>query len=87
VDEVSDPYWEAFERDGNRAAYAQTYMEFVRAFAESTLLTHLFEPGATGIDPQALSNMFFERLCDATAADPDAGRYEAWVVRTVFRLI
>jgi hypothetical protein len=84
VDEVGNPYWESFERDHDAAAYARTYVEFVRAFAESTLLTHLFEPGATGIDPQALSDTFFERLRAASEADPDAGRYRAWIVRVLF---
>jgi hypothetical protein len=84
VDEVANPYWEAFERDGDAAAYAETYVEFVRAFAESTLLTHLFEPGAAGIEPQALSDAFYDRLREATAADPERSRYEAWIVRTLF---
>lgn len=85
VDEVSNPYWEALERDGDRQAYAQAYVEFVRAFAEPTMLANLFTPGATGIDPQELSDTFFDRLRAATEADPDAGKYEAWVVRTLFR--
>jgi SAM dependent carboxyl methyltransferase len=85
VDEVSNPYWEARERDGDRQAYAQTYVEFVRAFAEPTMLANLFQPGAIGVDRQWLSDTFFDRLRDATSADPEAGRYEAWIVRTLFR--
>jgi hypothetical protein len=84
IDEVSNPYWEIFERDRDPAAYADTYVEFVRAFAESTMLRHLFEPGAVGIDPRNLSDTFFQRLRDATASDPERGRYEAWIVRVLF---
>lgn len=85
VDEVPNPYWEAFERDGDPATYADAYEQFVRAFAESTLTAHLFEPGAVDIEPAALCDEFFNRLRAASAADPDAGRYEAWVVRLVLR--
>jgi hypothetical protein len=84
ISEVANPYWEQFERDRDAGAYAKTYEEFVRAFAESTLLTHLFRPGAVGTDPGALCDEFFERFRTATAADPEAGRYEAWIVRVLF---
>jgi cyclopropane-fatty-acyl-phospholipid synthase len=85
VDEVPSPYWERFERDGDAGAYAKAYVEFVRAFAESTMLEHLFKPGARGSAPDALCDEYFRRLEVATAADPAAGRYEAWVVRLVAR--
>ena len=85
VVEVANPYWETFERERDPGAYAEAYVDFVRAWSESTMLEHLFEPGAIGVDPQALSNMFFDRLRDATAADPAAGRYRAWIVRVLFR--
>jgi gibberellin A4 carboxyl methyltransferase len=81
VDEVSNPYWERLEADGDPEAYASSYVQFVRAFAESTMTTHLFEPGAVGVEPGALCEEYFARLERATAADPAAGRYEAWVVR------
>ena len=84
VDEVSSPYWEAYERDRDAEAYAESYVEFVRAFAETTLLDHLFTPGAKGGDPAALCDEYFNRLTTATARDPDAGRYEAWILRTIF---
>ncbi len=83
-DLVPDPYWEAYERDGDPEAYAEVYTQFVRAFAESTLKEHLLEPGAISIDPEALCDEYFRRLEAATAADPEAGRYEAWIVRAVF---
>jgi cyclopropane-fatty-acyl-phospholipid synthase len=83
VDEVPNPYWERFERDGDAPAYAKAYVEFVRAFAESTMLEHLFEPGARGTAPDALCDEYFGRLEAATVADPAGGRYEAWVVRFV----
>jgi cyclopropane-fatty-acyl-phospholipid synthase len=85
MDEVASPYWEAYERDGDAEAYARTYVEFVRAFAESTLMAHLFEPGARGIEPARLCDEYFERLRADTAADPEAGRYEAWILRIALR--
>jgi hypothetical protein len=85
VVEVTNPYWQTFERERDPRAYAEAYVDFVRAWSESTMLEHLFEPGAIGADPQALSKIFFDRLRDATAADPDAGRYRAWIVRVLFR--
>lgn len=78
TDEVANPYWEQFERDGDVAAYAKTYTAFVRAFAESSLITGLLHSAA-------LADEYFARLQAATAADPAAGRYEAWIVRAVFR--
>jgi SAM dependent carboxyl methyltransferase len=84
VDEVPNPYWEQLKRDGDRDAYAAAYTAFVRAFSEATLKTHLFEPGARGTEPDALCDEFFARFQAATAADPEAGRYEAWILRVVF---
>lgn len=83
VDEVANPYWEMLERDGDREAYAEAYTAFVRAFAESTMMEHLFEPAAKGIDPKLVCDEFFSRLRSASAADPEAGRYEAWILRLV----
>jgi S-adenosylmethionine-dependent carboxyl methyltransferase len=85
VDEVPDPYWEAYERDGDPAAYAEVYTQFVRAFAESTLSSNLFEPGAVSIAAGELSDRYFAALEASIAADPAAGRYEAWVVRALFK--
>lgn len=83
IDEVPNPYWEQLARDGDRDAYAAAYTAFVRAFSESTLTTHLFEPGARGIEPPRLCDEYFHRFQAASAADPDAGRYEAWILRVV----
>ncbi|MGH2991009.1 MAG: hypothetical protein ACRDMA_14350 [Solirubrobacterales bacterium] len=83
VDEVANPYWEVLERDGDRAAYASAYTAFVRAFSESTMTAHLFEPGARGVGPAELCDEFFARFRAASRADPDAGRYEAWILRLV----
>jgi cyclopropane-fatty-acyl-phospholipid synthase len=85
VEEVANPYWEQYERDGDGGAYAATYVQFVRAFAESSLSEHLFEPGATGVDPAQLCDDYFARLERLTAADPDAGRYECWILRISFQ--
>jgi hypothetical protein len=85
VDEVPDPYWEAFERDGDPGAYAEVYTQFVRAFSESTLVSNLFEPGAISLSVPELCEEYFARLAASIAEDPEAGRYEAWVVRALFR--
>jgi hypothetical protein len=84
VVEVANPYWETFERERDPVAYAEAYVAFVRAWSESTMVDHLFTPGAVGIEPEALSDAFYDRLREATAADPEAGRYRAWIVRVLF---
>jgi hypothetical protein len=83
LDEVPSPYWETYERSGDAAAYADTYVEFVRAFAESTMLANLFEPGAGDADPDELCERYFETLRRICAEDPAEGRYEAWILRLV----
>jgi cyclopropane-fatty-acyl-phospholipid synthase len=85
VEEVANPYWEFFERNGDPAAYARAYVEFVRAFAESTLMEHLFEPAARQAEPAALCDEYFDRLRRMTEEDPEAGRYECWILRLDFR--
>jgi hypothetical protein len=77
-DAVDNPYWERYERDGDAAAYAETYIGFVRAFAAPSLTSGLFGGSA------ALCDEFFARLQAATEADPEAGRFEAWIVRATF---
>jgi SAM dependent carboxyl methyltransferase len=83
LDEVPSPYWEDYESSGDAEKYADAYVEFVRAFAESTMLANLFEPGAVGIEPAELCRRYFERLRAICAESPDAGRYEAWILRLV----
>jgi hypothetical protein len=77
-EEVGNPYWEQYERDGDAAAYAKTYTEFVRAFAAPSLTAGLFGGSSE------LCEEYFARLERATEADPAAGRYEAWIVRVTF---
>jgi hypothetical protein len=84
IEPLANPYWEQFERDADAAAYAATYTAFVRAFAESTLTEFLFSPAGTGGDPGPLCDEFFARFEAATAADPAASRYDAWILRAVF---
>jgi hypothetical protein len=76
--DVPNPYWAAYERDGDAAAYAKQYAAFVRAFAESALVTGLFGPGATDGGASALSDTFFARLTELIAADPEASRFRDW---------
>ena len=84
VVEVANPYWETLQSSGDRDAYAEAYTQFVRAFSESTLKEHLLGPGAQGADRDTVAGEFFKRFQARTAADPDEGRYEAWVLRVVF---
>jgi hypothetical protein len=81
--EVANPYWEMLERSGDREAYASAYAAFVRAFSESALERGLFAPGAVGVEPKALGEEFFAAFERATAADPEAGRYEAYVLTVI----
>jgi cyclopropane-fatty-acyl-phospholipid synthase len=81
--DVPNPYWATYERDRDAAAYAKAYTDFVRAFAESSMKDNLFDPASRGEAPAAVCDEFFTRLEAATASDPDAGRYEAWIVRVV----
>lgn len=82
--EVANPYWEELERGGDVTEYASAYTAFVRAFSESALDRELFVPGATGGDPKAVRDEYFKELERATAADPEAGRYHAYVLTVVF---
>ena len=84
VEEVANPFWEVLERDGDPEAYAAAYTAFVRAFSESTLTLNLFEPAARGVEPAKLCDEYFDRFQAATAADPEAGKYEAWILRAAF---
>ena len=84
LEEVPNPYWEQFERDGDAQAYARTYSDFVRAFSEANLTRDLFSPGARGIEPGQLCTEFFDRFEQVTGARPDAGRYRAYVMSSVF---
>jgi gibberellin A4 carboxyl methyltransferase len=82
--EVANPYWEQLEGGAAPAEYASQYTAFVRAFSESTLDRELFVPGARGADPEEVRDEFFAEFERATAADPDLGRYEAFILTLVF---
>ena len=75
---------EWIERGGDVEAYASAYTAFVRAFSESAMDRELFTPGATGADPRDVRDEYFKQLELATAADPAAGRYHAYVLTVVF---
>jgi len=85
VEGVPNPYWEMLERDGDVEAYADAYTAFVRAFAESTMVEQLFRRAGRGAEPGALCDRFFDRFRAAAAADPERGRYEAWILRLALR--
>ncbi len=77
IAEIANPYWELFQRDGDAAAYARVYIQFVRAFAESTMMKHLFG------DAPALCDEFFHRCETGIARDPLRGKYKSWILRLV----
>lgn len=56
-------YWQLFQHDGDAAAYARIYIQFVRAFAESTMMKRLFR------DAPALCDEFFHRCETAIASE------------------
>lgn len=85
--EVANPYWEQLEGGAAPEEYARLYTAFVRAFSESTLDRELFVPGARGADPETVRDEFFAEFERATAADPDLGRYEAFILTLVFARI
>ncbi len=84
LEEVPNPYWEQLGRDGDAQAYARTYSDFVRAFSEANLTRDLFSPGARGVEPGQLCTEFFDRFEQLTSAQPDAGRYRAYVLSSIF---
>ena len=49
------------------------------------MLEHLFTPGAREVKPDELSREFFARFERAAEADPERGRYEAWILRFCVR--
>ncbi len=81
ISEIANPYWESFQRDADAVAYASAYTAFVRAFAESTMMKHLFATGSG--DAHALCNQFFDRFEAAIRSNPSRGRYESWILRLV----
>lgn len=87
MEEVPNPYWEELERTRDATEYAKAYTAFVRAFSESTLDRELFGPGAHGGAPDSVRDEFFKDLEGATAADPAAGRYHAYVLTVVFQRV
>jgi SAM dependent carboxyl methyltransferase len=85
--EVANPYWEQLEGGATPEEYAGMYTAFVRAFSESTLDRELFVPGARGADPEVVRDEFFTEFERATAAEPNLGRYEAFILTLVFARI
>jgi len=81
VDAVPNPYLEAWQNDGDNAAYAKNYAAFVRGFTESNLRLHLF--AATGPDVDTLMDDYFARLEARFAADPVSDRFEDWTLTIV----
>ena len=76
----------ALAKTGDVAAYASSYAGFVRAFAESTLRTALFEGStADAAEADALADAFFDRLQALFAAEPDRHGFEHQVATLVLR--
>ena len=83
IDEVPNPYLDAWRADGDADAYARSYAGFARAFTESSLREHLLAPGAAAADVDRLADDFYARLTERFAADPERDRFEDWTLTVV----
>ena len=80
VDEVPNPYFEAYRETGDRQVYAEHYVAFVRAFSESTIRKGLLGPGIIGGSLDAVVDDFYADLQRRTALDPEWSRFEDWTL-------
>jgi cyclopropane-fatty-acyl-phospholipid synthase len=83
TDPVANPYLDKWRGDHDADAYGRAYSGFVRAFTESNLRQHLFEPGAKDGDVDALLDRYFTLLAQRFAADPERDRFEDWTLTVV----
>lgn len=66
--------------------YAKLYTGTIRAFADSTLHTQLFEPATGSIeDPEKLADEFYSRLGDLYRTNPGKYPFEMWHLTIVLR--
>lgn len=80
------PIEEALARTGDVAAYAESYVGFVRAFADSTLRKGLFEGSASSAaNAAALADEFFARLRKLFVDEPHRHGFEHQVATLVLR--
>lgn len=80
------PTEQALAKTGDVAAYAKAYTGFVRAFADSTLRTGLFDGStSSAADAGTLADDFFRRLHDLFAAEPNRHGFEHRVATLVLR--
>jgi len=80
VDEVPNPYFEAYRKTGDRQFYAEHYVAFVRAFSESTIRNGLLGPGTIDGLVDAAVDDFYAELQRRTALDPEWSRFEDWTL-------
>jgi len=80
VDEVPNPYFEAYRETGDEEIYAEHYVAFVRAFSESTIRNGLLAPGILGGSTDAAVDDFYAELQRRTARDPESSRFEDWTL-------
>lgn len=68
------------------AAYARQYTGYMRAFADSTLVTQLFGPAAkNGDDANTLANEFYHRFEALYREHPGKYKFELWVLTVILR--
>lgn len=80
------PIEEALARTDDVATYAESYVGFVRAFADSTLRNGLFEGStSSAAEAAALADDFFGRLHKLFVAEPDRHGFEHQVATLVLR--
>jgi gibberellin A4 carboxyl methyltransferase len=80
---IASPYDAALDATGDVAAFARNYTAFTRAFSESSLTEGMFRHG-TG-DPKALADVFFARMEQALAADPQAYPFDDLTLAVLVR--
>jgi hypothetical protein len=68
---LPDPYFEAYEQDGDLDAYVEAVADFFRAAFEESLFSAL-DPGREPADREAVTAAFRSALRERIAADPEA---------------
>ncbi|MEX3009718.1 hypothetical protein [Hoeflea sp. TYP-13] len=71
---------------GDPTEYTRLYTGYIRAFADSTLLTQLFEPSAKSAEEaDRLADEFFHRLDGLYRKSLDKCAFEIWHMTVVLR--
>lgn len=75
---LPDALWEAFERSGDRRAYAAAWVGWLRAFS-APLLAAALEPSRSAEQRAALLDALYRRVAERVASEPERARIP-WTV-------